>query len=401
MGKILGWKPVVGVGLISYSAYLWHQPLFAFTRLRMLNEPTPIIYIALSFFALLLAYFTWRFIEAPFRNKNRFNRVQIFSGALIISILFIGFGLLGHSTSGIPTRLPNKILNYDEFSNDKPTRRKKCITVRDQFFPPPEEECIYNTDFELKAALWGDSHAEAIVDTLALNLSMEQTGLIQLNMAACPPAIGIKITHENSQCNEFNIDAMQYLKDSNIQTVILLARWSLYLEGVPFNNMEGGLEIIKTRYGLPIAENENFIHNKTRIPEIGKLYRATIETLLNTGKKVVLVYPIPDVGWNVPRHMAKTYLYYPQTKERLTTSFDVFELRSKNAYMQLDALNEHPNLLRIYPEKIFCNTIVKGRCIAELENKPLYYDDDHLNSIGSDMLTKEIVRHMKAKGWIK
>ena len=401
VGKILGWWPVVGVGLISYSAYLWHQPLFAFARIRILDEPTPKIYIALSFCALLLAYFTWRFIEAPFRNKNKFNRTQIFSGALVISILYISFGIFGYFTSGIPERLPKNVVNYAEYSNEQPTRRKKCFSLPNKFLSPPQEECIYNTDLDFKAAIWGDSHAEAIVDKLALNLSMKQTGLNQLTYSLCPPTVGFKNTIPISECNKFNIETLKYLQDSNIQTVILLARWTLYIEGERFNNMEGGLEQGVNMYGLPIAKNNDFINSKRRIPEIGKLYRSTIEALLNSGKKVVLVYPVPEVGWDVPNYGAKILLHYPQKSEILSTSLDVFKIRSQNTYTELDALNDNSNLLRIYPENIFCNTVIKERCIAELEKKPLYYDDNHLNSIGSDMLSKEIVRQMKVKGWIK
>ncbi len=63
-------------------------------------------------------------------------------------------------------------------------------------------------------------------------------------------------------------------------------------------------------------------------------------------------------------------------------------------------LANHPNLIRIRPEEIFCDTYVPGRCTAQLRGDPLYADDDHLNSIGSTMLSKKIVEAMKAKGWL-
>ena len=78
VGTVLSWRPIVGVGLISYSAYLWHQPLFAFARIRFLNEVTPATYLVLSVVALGLAYLSWRFVERPFRNKTQFSRRQIF-----------------------------------------------------------------------------------------------------------------------------------------------------------------------------------------------------------------------------------------------------------------------------------------------------------------------------------
>jgi len=61
---------VVGVGLVSYSAYLWHQPLFAFARILSPDKPAPGVFGLLGLAALALAYLTWRFVETPFRNRR-------------------------------------------------------------------------------------------------------------------------------------------------------------------------------------------------------------------------------------------------------------------------------------------------------------------------------------------
>lgn len=74
----------VGIGLVSYSAYLWHQPLFAFARHRSLSEPSHIIFFLLSVLALILAYFSWRFVEAPFRNRRGISRKKIFGLSLFL-----------------------------------------------------------------------------------------------------------------------------------------------------------------------------------------------------------------------------------------------------------------------------------------------------------------------------
>ena len=400
-GKILGWKPMVGIGLISYSAYLWHQPLFAFARIRSLNALSTETYLALSAATLVLAYLTWRFVEAPFRKKTGFNRLQIFSAATVISALFIGFGLFGYAKSGLPERLPSEVVRYDaHFSTELPERRDTCLIPPNGFATPPQKACIYNPNFHAQIALWGDSHAEAIAETLSHRLTPSKKGLVQLTYSDCPPVMGYKRSDRVSQCNRFNTETFQYIKNSPIQIVILLSRWVLPLNGERFNNQEGGVEHGKSLYGLPITKDSSFIHDKKRIPEVGKLYRATITALLDAGKKVVLIYPIPEVGWNVPKYLAKQQLYYESTKEQLSSSFTVFKQRSRNAYTQLGMLNKHENLLTIYPEKVFCNTAIQGRCMAELENKPLYFDDDHLNKIGSDMLSKEILDHLKTKGWL-
>lgn len=401
VGRILGWKPVVGIGLISYSAYLWHQPLFAFARIRVFGELTPEIYLALSFFSLLLAYFTWRYIETPFRNKKKFNRFQIYSGVAVVSLLLISFGLVGYLKAGFPARFPNEVFSYADVSNDVPSRRDICLSSAKKYLKPPQEACVYSSQFDVKVAIWGDSHAESITDALAKNLSAEKTGLIQLTYLGCPPVVGYKRSDKNDKCNQFNRETLEYIINSRIQAVVLLARWTLYLEGERFNNGEGGVEPGGNVYGLPIAENNNYIYSEDRIPEVGKLYRSTIESLLNAGKTVVLVYPVPEVGWNVPQHMSHIARFDSVQKASSSTSLYIFRRRSKNAYEQLNMLNEHPKLLKIYPERIFCNTVISDRCIVQYDGKLLYSDDDHLNSIGSDMLSKVILRNMKINGWIR
>ena len=95
VGKFVGNKEFVGVGLISYSAYLWHQPLFVFARQRSKVEPSYTVFLVLSVMALVLAYFSWRFVEAPFRRK-KFPRFKVFLFAGVGSILMIAIGLYGN-----------------------------------------------------------------------------------------------------------------------------------------------------------------------------------------------------------------------------------------------------------------------------------------------------------------
>ena len=97
---LLSTKPMIGIGLISYSAYLWHQPLFVFARIRSLDEPSAWLFGLLSIASLALAYFSWRFIESPFRNKQRFTRKQIFTTAILVSLVFIGIGVYFITSDG-------------------------------------------------------------------------------------------------------------------------------------------------------------------------------------------------------------------------------------------------------------------------------------------------------------
>ena len=101
LGRVLSLRPLVGIGLISYSAYLWHQPVFVFARLKMQEEPSFGIMAVLIVVSLFLAYLTWKYIETPFR-KPKEHRERGVVRALLASAftvgLVAGLGLIGSKT---------------------------------------------------------------------------------------------------------------------------------------------------------------------------------------------------------------------------------------------------------------------------------------------------------------
>lgn len=100
IGNLLSHRLFVGIGLISYSAYLWHQPLFSFYRHINTETPEKIILGILSLATLFLAFFTWKFIEIPFRNRKKFNRKSIYIFFTFGTLIFILLGLTGSATKG-------------------------------------------------------------------------------------------------------------------------------------------------------------------------------------------------------------------------------------------------------------------------------------------------------------
>lgn len=144
--KILSNKILSSIGLISYSAYLWHQPLFAFARISG-NGGKPVLLI-LSLITLALAYLSWKFIEQPFRNKTQISAKQIFAVWLIGSIFFISTGLGIKLANGFPKRFSEEMINttdvhrhkryFDkeiagmtrDFDNDS---RRKILIIGDSF----------------------------------------------------------------------------------------------------------------------------------------------------------------------------------------------------------------------------------------------------------------------------
>ncbi len=96
-GALLSKRPFVWIGLISYSAYLWHQPLFAFARIRMTEAPSLGFMLFLSAMALVLAAFSWKYVEQPFRLKDVTSRRLIFQSSLAGMVFFLALGLTGNA----------------------------------------------------------------------------------------------------------------------------------------------------------------------------------------------------------------------------------------------------------------------------------------------------------------
>ena len=69
VGRLLGTRPLVAVGLVSYSAYLWHQPILAFSR-EMGDEPLRRAVLAIDGLVPFLAYLSWKYVESPFRSRR-------------------------------------------------------------------------------------------------------------------------------------------------------------------------------------------------------------------------------------------------------------------------------------------------------------------------------------------
>lgn len=173
VGRLLGSKALVGIGLISYSAYLWHQPIFAFARHRSLDEPSAMLFLVLSVITFALAYLSWRYVERPFRDRNAIGLSGILSFGLIGAVLFSFVGMVGKSNHGfedyyVKNRISGK---YKEIylTISKNTGGRKDIEMADN------RECKFWTDtitpdfearfqqcarkYEKAILVVGDSHA--------------------------------------------------------------------------------------------------------------------------------------------------------------------------------------------------------------------------------------------------
>lgn len=149
LGRLLSTKLLVGVGLLSYSAYLWHQPLFAFAR-HIYLEPSWILLLALMGVTFVLAYLSWRFVEAPFRDRSNWSRKGIFAFSLAgLFGVFIA-GTVGWANDGFmgryspaDQRLLMSFIGAGEYVNERfndrllaefpDDGRKKVLVIGDSF----------------------------------------------------------------------------------------------------------------------------------------------------------------------------------------------------------------------------------------------------------------------------
>ncbi len=231
VGKLLGSKPLVAIGLMSYSAYLWHQPLFAFARYRSLAEPSLTLMGALSVVVFLLAFLSWRFVERPFRNKKQFSANRIFTFGLIASVFFICIGLIGHLTDGYIYRSHLK-------------KRFEIIEVRFQFNQGLSPACnaVFSespkcrTNDNPEVILWGDSFAMHLMDGFLA--SKPTLNVIQATFAGCGPFFdvapislpqyGAKWAKE---CMKSNDKVRDYLrKNKSIKYVVLSSPFKQYFD---------------------------------------------------------------------------------------------------------------------------------------------------------------------------
>jgi peptidoglycan/LPS O-acetylase OafA/YrhL len=398
-GRILSLPPVAGAGLLSYSLYLWHQPLFAFARLYSINAPPPAMYLALCAASFALAYLTWRLVENPLRDKEKFSRRQIFAGATVISCAFIALGAAGHFAKGFPQRFtPAQLAVYQPAESKLESARYKDIPGLKELRYAP----LGAPDVPPDTVLYGDSHAQALGRGLSEALRQRRRAAIFLGNHACESIpnmySSIALDRIDRDCPGWQQKLLDYIKaDAHIRNIVVVMRWTYRLypirgavESLTYDNGEGGIESDDYREYYALDENGRFTQDGEAK---SRTVRAFLNGLASTGKRVIVLYPIPEAGWNIPQLAYKNMMRgrYPET---VSTSYERFLVRNKYADALLDSVHA-PNLVKIRPADALCNVEIKGRCTAQLGDTPLYFDDDHLSAAGAERVVRQIMAELR------
>ena len=402
-GKLLGSRLFVGIGLISYSAYLWHQPLLAYARHASLTEPGTGLLLGLCLASLGLAWFSWRFVETPFRDRRRYSRTSIFAFSAMGLVALTAFGMAGHLSDGFRSRWGAEFAEFQP-ENRNFFRYTGCASNPKKFIPP-QEACSYGGDGEARIAVIGDSHARSLVYELSESAKKRGLKVTQFTYEGCPPILDVYRADQKDdhRCFENNKATFDYVAaHPSLEYVVLAARWPFYLERARFDNAEGGVE-----KGLPAVLDLVVDGVKQSSPEpqrvagVQERMRATVMRYLAAGKKVIVVEPVPEVGWYVPDYLMKT-LSRKGTLQQAdgSTSYATYLARSKTARDTFEQLGKQENLLLVRPDQHLCNTAMPGRCITHLGSVPLYRDADHLSNAGVQMIVEDILREVSARGFV-
>ena len=238
VGKLFSLKYLVKLGLISYSVYLWHYVVFAFARHIFLDVSNFLLF-NLSLISILFAYFSWRYIEKPFRDRANLSQLQIFSLALFLMLSFVGIGSLIHFNKGFEQRynLDSKLVATIE----RPSRDQECFEI-DDLHKAKKWGCnIGKKSDRIEFLITGDSHAYSLLDTFDLAaIRAEKTGFFT-GTAACPPLLNIfsdvpdKFLHN---CYLLNKRIFSFVRSRNIKNVVWSSRWTAYTDGTYDNETD-------------------------------------------------------------------------------------------------------------------------------------------------------------------
>ena len=258
--RLLGTKPMVFVGLISYSLYLWHWPLLAFAR-QWSGESLAVMQIAgLLAASFVLAYLSWRYVEQPFRRRQVMEQSpRLFAAAGLATAAALVFGATALTTGGFAARhggyAPPAVAGLQSL------RVGTCFLKEDQ--APADwsgvEQCAAGPADAPLVFLWGDSYAAH----LAPGLEAEAAGrfrVVQYTAGGCPPVAGLDIAGR-PHCRAFNERALELIGSLRPQVVVISARWAVYLPRVVgMNDIGAAIESVRSRGAafLLVSQSPNF-----------------------------------------------------------------------------------------------------------------------------------------------
>lgn len=364
VGKMIGNKVFVGIGLLSYSAYLWHQPFFSMLKHSGLDVSKS-VYVALMVLTFILAYFTWRYVENPFRKKQRFNQAAIFVLSALFITSFLIFGYFGYRSNGFDGRahmLVFKDLSY----NTAAFGYTQCENFLDK--NEPKLNYCYGANKSPNALVVGDSHADD--KFYGIEKSIKAYNWTLVGNSSCPPILGVRVKSFNStECTERLNKLFAYIDDKKTIKVVVLSFAHMY----PLDKLIAA-DHIQRRY-----DPKDSVIVDTLNPTLGKVdafyagLERTVDFLTSRNIKTIILLDIPELTF-FPSDCLKGNVNCGFNKSDVVKRQDI--LRKNIANIRLG----HKDVVVFDSLDVFCEG---NTCNILKEGRSMYRDSHHLSHFGS------------------
>lgn len=377
---VLSLRPMVLVGRLSYSLYLWHWPVLAFYRYNFTSFTT-IDAIICGVITLALSLMSWLWVENPLRHLQIGNR-WVYLFYLILPIA-VSVTVAKHiaSKDGYPARFSEsvqEIFNQSTytFEQEKP-QRPQVVDAG-----PFEPFIIGDSRQPISDYIWGDSHAahfRSFVDVLG-----KQEGFSALygGIGGCPPVLGsdlIKQGHPDLECSQRNDAIALQLAQLKPKRVYLAGRWAMYTETTRALGEKGSRVYLGDQ-----TDYTESVDNSRRAFKAG--LERTIRHLIKAGIEPVLFEQVPSYPFNPSNCLVKKATYSWMKDQSCDLSLSVMFDRHSYANNLIHAVAKNYPQVRVIP--IVALVCDEQSCKSQLDNTPLYNDNDHLNYQGAKVLAE-------------
>lgn len=384
--RLLGARPVVYIGLISYPLYLWHWPALFFARMISNNQLDPVITGAAVLFSLLAAAATYHLVEKRIRHST----ARYVPLVLLLTLLGLGAaGGLVYRLKGLPERFPvleqrAKNVGSFEWYEQGYDNTAACIQLLDNKFP---DYCnIMDLKRPATIALLGDSTANhyflGLADELTGKSSKEN--LVEIGKSSCPPLLDIEsFTNTGPQaCDETMSDMLEYVDHApSIHTVILSMTGATY-----FNETRAAAMSSAEYFRVRLQSNP-----KLDDPEqiFATAIRKTLVHLQRTRKQVIFLLSVPALDF-YPEDCENIRPFSIKGSKKSSCDVDRGTIDRINAdyrNLVIKVLKEFPQVKLWDPYGSICDDKV---CHTLQDGLLLYRDKIHLGFYGSQFIGERL-----------
>jgi peptidoglycan/LPS O-acetylase OafA/YrhL len=355
VGKLLAARPVVFIGLISYSLYLWHWPVLVFSNYWALGPIPPSQRMLLLLASMALAVLSWRFVETPFRKRTILkSRVQIFSFASITTAVLLFAGLAIHKTQGVPSRIPAEALRYAAGSTDRAFIKE--LGLKEALAGDFIELGTGDKHLPIDLLVWGDSHAMAAMPVLDVLCKEHSIRGVAATHSSTAPLVGYERQWKgslNEKSIAFNNAVVAFIRSQRVGDVVLVAAW-----GSGYGSDDGGTARLR------------------------RSLLDTISALKGTGARIWIMSQVPYHRWNVPHALVSAVL-----RGRDPEQLGLPLAEHHEACRLQDPIFEGvsaPGVTVLDPTDLFVSS--NNLCRVAEGGKALYCDKQHLTVAGAMLL---------------